>query len=188
MCTNNCNQDPCGCKTSTDEIVYKGPNLSCTGINNCDTLTTAIQKINDYMCSIELVEVILDNIVNNTTLYTLFSTIVNNTVDCETVWGCMASTTTTTTEAPSLSEILRSFNSGSSESSACLDLPEPATPVYILMKSPPNLQTGDFLYTDNLGTLPFNGSDKFWKLKQGLNKYGCKVSTTGEILTKIICS
>ena len=101
MCTNNCNQDPCGCKTSTDDVVYKGPNLSCTGINNCDTLTTAIQKINDFMCGIELVQVIITNIYNNTELFNEFTTIVNNTVDCQTVWGCLT-TTTTTTEPPAI--------------------------------------------------------------------------------------
>lgn len=188
MCTNNCNQDPCGCKTSTDDVVYKGPNLSCTGINNCDTLTTAIQKINDFMCGIDLVQVILYNIYNNTELFNQFTIVVNNSVDCQTVWDCLASTTTTTTTAsPFLPEVLRTSSSSSSELNACINLPEPATQVYVSMVTPPNLQVGDILYTDNLGVTPFDGGNKFWKLKQGTNKYGCQISLTGEILTKSVC-
>lgn len=101
MCNCNNNQE-CGCKTSTDEIVYKGPNLTCTGINNCDTLTTAIEKINEYMCSIQMVQNIITTIVNNEILYNQFVTIINNSVDCETVWNCIDSTTTTTTISPIL--------------------------------------------------------------------------------------
>lgn len=105
MCVNNCNNNctcnqttnPCGCKTSTDEIVYNGPNLECTGIQTCDTLTTSLQTISEYLCSIDLVQVIINNITNNINLYNQFTTIVNNTVDCETVWDCINQTTTTTT-------------------------------------------------------------------------------------------
>ena len=105
MCVNNCNNNctcnqttnPCGCKTSTDEIVYNGPNLECTGIQTCDTLTTSLQTISEYLCSVELVQVIINNIVNNVNLYNQFTTIVNNTVDCQTVWDCINATTTTTT-------------------------------------------------------------------------------------------
>lgn len=107
MCVNNCNNNctcnqttnPCGCKTSTDDIVYNGPNLECTGIETCDTLTTSLQTISEYLCSVELVQVIINNIVNNVNLYNQFTTIVNNTVDCQTVWDCINNTTTTTTTA-----------------------------------------------------------------------------------------
>jgi hypothetical protein len=189
MCTNNCNQDPCGCKTSTDDVVYKGPNLSCTGINNCDTLTTAIEKINDYMCSIELVQVILYNIVNNSTLYNQFTTIVNNSVDCQTVWDCIGNitTTTTTTAGKTVYELLRTSTSEGSAIDGCLNLPTPSVTVYISMDTPPTLEVGDILYTDNLGVTPFAGALKWWKLEQGVNTYSCQVSNSGEILTKNIC-
>jgi hypothetical protein len=59
--------------------------------------------------------------------------------------------------------------------------------VYIDMATPPNLEINDFLYTDSLGTIPFNGALKWWKLKQGTNRYSCQVSNSGEILTKNIC-
>lgn len=189
MCTNNCNQDPCGCKTSTDDVVYKGPNLSCTGINNCDTLTTAIQKINDFMCGIDLVQVILYNIYNNTELFNQFTIVVNNSVDCQTVWDCLASTTTTTTTTAgkTVVEILRTASSDGSAIDACLNLPEPATTVYLDMATPPDLQINDFLYTDALGTIPFDGALKWWKLKQGSNRYSCQVAINGKILTKNVC-
>jgi hypothetical protein len=89
----------CGCKTSSDEVVYTGATLPCTGIENCTPLTEAIATISEYLCSTELVQTIINIIINNETLYSQFTTIVNNTVECETVWNC-ATTTTTTTLAP----------------------------------------------------------------------------------------
>jgi len=100
MCTNNsnctCTDNTCGCKTSTSEVVYQGPALTCVGINNCDTITEVLQQLNSYICSEELVSIIINNIITNVDLYQQFTTIVNNTVDCETVWGCQTTTTTTT--------------------------------------------------------------------------------------------
>lgn len=90
------NPNPCGCKTSSDEVVYVGPELGCTGISNCDTVTEAFIKIDSFICGPGMVQTIINNIVNNINLYNQFTTIVNNSVDCETVWGCIDSTTTTT--------------------------------------------------------------------------------------------
>ena len=90
------NTNPCGCKTSSDEVVYVGPELGCTGISNCDTVTEAFIKIDSFICGPGMVETIINNIVNNINLYNQFTAIVNNSVDCETVWGCIDSTTTTT--------------------------------------------------------------------------------------------
>lgn len=92
----NCSDNPCGCKTSSDDIAYQGPNLQCTGIDTCDSLTVSIQKLNDYMCSIELVQNIITNITNNVELYQQFTTIVNQSVDCDIVKNCLTTTTTTT--------------------------------------------------------------------------------------------
>lgn len=105
MCNNNCNENnntttnQCGCKTSTDDVVYNGPELTCTNIQTCDTLTSAISNISNFLCSIDMVQIIINNITNNINLYNQFTTIVNNTVDCETVWDCISATTTTTTTA-----------------------------------------------------------------------------------------
>jgi hypothetical protein len=101
-CSNNitpcgCGSNPCGCGTSSNDVVYQGPDLSCTGVTNCDTLTEVIQTIDGFICSPQMVQNIINNILNNTNLYNQFTSIVNNTVDCQTVWNCIASTTTTST-------------------------------------------------------------------------------------------
>jgi hypothetical protein len=93
----NCENNPCGCKISSDDVAYQGPDLACTGIETCDSLTVAIQKLTDYACGIDMVQNIIYNITNNIALYEQFLTIVNQSVDCETVFNCLASTTTTTT-------------------------------------------------------------------------------------------
>lgn len=103
MCTNNtqncggCNQDPCGCKTSTDEVVYRGPALTCLGIQNCNNTTEILQALDGLICSQELVQIIVNNIVNNFEIYQQFVTLVNTSVDCETVLNCVPTTTSTTT-------------------------------------------------------------------------------------------
>jgi hypothetical protein len=95
-CNNNTN--PCNKKESTDEVAYVGPNLSCTGVSTCDTLTQAIQKINDFICSEAMVQQIIFNITNNIEIYNQFVEIVNVSVSCETIWGCETTTTTTTSK------------------------------------------------------------------------------------------
>ena len=101
-CPNNinncgCENNPCGCKISSDDIAYQGPNLNCSGIETCDTVSEAINKLDDYACSIDMVQNIIYNITNNIELYNQFITIVNQTVDCQTIFNCLATTTTTTT-------------------------------------------------------------------------------------------
>jgi hypothetical protein len=47
--------DPCGCsdpysdKTGSADVKYTGPNLPATGIATCDTLTVALQKIDNVI-------------------------------------------------------------------------------------------------------------------------------------------
>ena len=77
--------------------MYQGPDLSCTGVSNCDTLTEVIETIDGFICGPGMVENIINNILNNTNLYNQFTSIVNNTVDCQTVWNCSTSSTTTST-------------------------------------------------------------------------------------------
>jgi hypothetical protein len=36
----------------SDDIYYSGPPLPCIGIENCDTLTSAIEKIDEAICGI----------------------------------------------------------------------------------------------------------------------------------------
>lgn len=198
MCTNNsncnCTDNTCGCKTSTDEVVYQGPPLTCVGINNCDTMTDVLQQLNTYICSEELVTIIINNIINNADLYQQFTTIVNNSVDCETVWACETTTstttatptTTTTTTISLLIELKISPTSAGDDTATCLLDAE--NPIFISMVTPPTLQIGDILYTDNLGINTFIGGLKWWKIAQGVNRYSCQVSDTGEILTKFVCA
>lgn len=48
-----CANDPCNpsSRISCDGVVYSGPNLPCTGIESCDTLCVALQKIDDSICN-----------------------------------------------------------------------------------------------------------------------------------------
>jgi hypothetical protein len=49
--------DPCGCgstkSTPSSDIKYVGPNLPGTGIQSCDTLTVALQKIDAEILAIK---------------------------------------------------------------------------------------------------------------------------------------
>ncbi len=52
-CVSDLSGDPCKDPFRTsDNLAYKGPNLPCTGINNCDTLSTALQKIEAKLCEL----------------------------------------------------------------------------------------------------------------------------------------
>lgn len=49
----NCGADPCDTKLKISNLIkYVGPNLPCTGINNCDDLTTILQKLEQVICSL----------------------------------------------------------------------------------------------------------------------------------------
>lgn len=49
----NCGADPCDNKLKVSGLIkYVGPDLPCTGINNCDDLTTVIQKLEEALCSL----------------------------------------------------------------------------------------------------------------------------------------
>lgn len=65
-CGCECGQiDPCQASpTGSDGVVYTGPNLPCTGVNTCDKLTVALQKIDAIICEI------LDALYNLTTTTT----------------------------------------------------------------------------------------------------------------------
>lgn len=81
-CNTPCNTtDPCAdpCTTPSKQssnLAYNGPDLPCTGIETCDTLSEAIQKIEEAIC----------------TILGMFTTTTTTTV--------AGTTTTTTTVAP----------------------------------------------------------------------------------------
>lgn len=87
---------PNGCDPYANRIIdsefveYSGDNLPCTGIQTCDSLTVALQKIDEKICSSELVAQIIQTISNDDILKAYF---------CQLVSSCpiVIETTTTTT-------------------------------------------------------------------------------------------
>ena len=77
---------------SSDFVEYNGDNLSCTGIQNCDTLTVALQKIDNKICSDDFVAQIIQTIETNPVLKAYF---------CQLVSSCSPTTTTTTSSTSS---------------------------------------------------------------------------------------
>lgn len=46
--------DPCSAQPIGSQlVVYSGPNLACTGIQTCNTLSVALQKINEKICNLQ---------------------------------------------------------------------------------------------------------------------------------------
>jgi hypothetical protein len=72
-------QNPCGCDScessnesttnvGSDNVRYIGEPLACTGIEPCDTLTVALQKIDNAVCNIfDILDVCCTNITTTTT-------------------------------------------------------------------------------------------------------------------------
>jgi hypothetical protein len=79
---------------SSDNVEYNGDNLSCTGIQNCDTLTVALQKIDNKICSDAFVAQIIQTIANDDVLLAYF---------CQLVYTCSPTTTTTSSSTSSTS-------------------------------------------------------------------------------------
>ena len=72
----------------SDHVEYQGDNLSCTGIQNCDTLTVALQKIDSKICSDQFAAQLIQTIANDPVLLAYF---------CQLVSSCSPTTTTTST-------------------------------------------------------------------------------------------
>lgn len=76
-------QNPCGCDScessnestidvGSDNVRYVGPPLACTGIESCDTLTVALQKIDNAVCNIfDILDVCCTPVTTTTTSTTL---------------------------------------------------------------------------------------------------------------------
>lgn len=57
-----CNLDPCNTMTlGTDAVFYIGPNLPCSGINPCDSVSLALQKIDAVICNPPALSVTANN-------------------------------------------------------------------------------------------------------------------------------
>lgn len=60
--TGGCNLDPCvTTKLGTDAVFYTGANLPCSGINPCDSVTLALQKMDAVVCNPPALSVTADN-------------------------------------------------------------------------------------------------------------------------------
>lgn len=80
-----CCDTPC---STSNKIIYNGPNLACTGIQSTDTVEVALQKIDNRLCSDEFISHIIVAIEDNPVLKAYF---------CQLVSSCPITTTTTTT-------------------------------------------------------------------------------------------
>jgi hypothetical protein len=60
--TGGCNLDPCvTTKLGTDAVYYTGPSLPCSGINPCDSVTLALQKMDAIVCNPPALSVTANN-------------------------------------------------------------------------------------------------------------------------------
>ena len=90
--------DPCGCNdsckdiTGSNHVKYIGPNLPATGIATCDSLTVALQKIDNLISILQIA-------ISTTTTTTSTSTSTSSTTTTTTTLE-PTTTTTTTTEEP----------------------------------------------------------------------------------------
>lgn len=88
----------------TTAVVYNGPNLSNTGVDTGDNLTIALQKIDNALEPIELVQTLITVINQNPSLKVMFCTLVNScavTPPTTTTTTTVTPTTTTTTSTSS---------------------------------------------------------------------------------------
>jgi hypothetical protein len=57
---NSCIAEP----IQTDSVIYSGPNLPCTGINTCNSLSVILEKLDAKICELSLA---LYNLTTSTT-------------------------------------------------------------------------------------------------------------------------
>lgn len=108
-----CNEtNECGCKVDAKDIVYIGPTLTCTDINNCDNLKDIISNFDAMLCSDEFIQILINNITNNVDLYNQLAVIINNSIDCEVIQNCFTTTSTTTCACENYHFIGPSINGG----------------------------------------------------------------------------
>lgn len=88
-----CNQSP----ICSEDVKYSGPNLVCTTIETCDSMSTAFEKLNSKICTLQSTLVILQNQLNSyTTTTTTSSTSTTTSTSTSTTSTSTTSTSTTT--------------------------------------------------------------------------------------------
>jgi hypothetical protein len=70
-----CCDTPC---STSDKIIYNGPNLACTGIQSEDTVEVALQKIDNRLCSDEFISHIIVAIEENPVLKAYFCQLISS--------------------------------------------------------------------------------------------------------------
>lgn len=70
-CNDPCNKTPVG----SNYVKYDGPNLPCTGILNCDSLSVSLQKIDEQICILKTAVLSLQQQINALTTTTTTTTI-----------------------------------------------------------------------------------------------------------------
>jgi len=91
-------QDPCQSKVvGSDQVGYTGPNLPCTNVQTCDSLSVALQKIDEQICDLKSTVISLQNQIN--ALTTTTSTSSTTTTSTTTVTPPTTTTTTTLAES-----------------------------------------------------------------------------------------
>lgn len=85
----------------TSSIQYNGPNLPNSGVDTGDGMNVAMQKLDNALDPIELVQTLITVINQNPSLQVMFCTLVNS---------CIYTTTTTTTLSPPTEDLNLSAN------------------------------------------------------------------------------
>jgi hypothetical protein len=87
----------------TNNVKYTGPNLPNTGIETNDNVTVALQKIDEALDPIELVQTLITAINQNPSLQVMFCTLVNSCGITPTTTSTSTSTSTTSTSTSTTS-------------------------------------------------------------------------------------
>lgn len=96
-----CGIDPCNMQTTgTDLVFYNGANLPCTAVDTCDSLTVALQKMDQKLCPDAIATALFLSITNNLSIRNIFCSLVNNCIPTTTTTSSTTSTTTTSYICP----------------------------------------------------------------------------------------
>lgn len=108
-------------------------------------------------------------------------------LDCASCYGITTTTTTTTTTtAPSYTSFMIRSDQYMTSYDACMnDLPLDLTLYHNGVSAYPVV--GNFVFTDALGTTPFNGASRWYYFLDG-TAYSMQVSITGQVLNVVNCS
>lgn len=89
----------CNALYTSNQFFYNGINSICNDLQNGDDLSVAIQKLENFLCSIEVTQVFLTYLEENIEEFPEFITLVNDALTCQTITNCFIPTTTTTTSS-----------------------------------------------------------------------------------------